>query len=161
VRRATASTLGCAWVGGAGWPAGCWPGGRRWRWWPSGGGRFGRRGRRRGGRWGARRWPPAAGPATWRTLTRGGLAGGGGWVWARARWQIELLFKRWKSHGGLEASRGKRAERVLCEVYAKLIGQVVQQWLLVTCGGPCVAYSYPKAARRVRRQAAVLARLLP
>ena len=83
------------------------------------------------------------------------------WVLARARWQIELLFKLWKSHGGLEASRGARAERVLCEVYAKLIGQVVQQWLLVTCGGPCVAYSYPKAARRVRRQAPVLALLLP
>lgn len=82
------------------------------------------------------------------------------WVLARARWQIELLFKLWKSHGGLEASRGGRAERVLCEVYAKLIGQVVQQWLLVTCGGPCVAYSYPKAARRVRRQVPVLALLL-
>jgi hypothetical protein len=83
------------------------------------------------------------------------------WVLARAPWQIELLFKLWKSHGGLEASRGERAERVVCEVYAKLIGQVVQQWLLVTCGGPCVAYSYPKAARRVRRPAGVLALLLP
>lgn len=82
------------------------------------------------------------------------------WVLARARWQIELLFKLWKSHGGLEASRGERAERVLCEVYAKLIGQVVQQWLLVTCGGPCVAYSHVKAAHRVRRQAPVLALLL-
>lgn len=79
------------------------------------------------------------------------------WVLARARWQIELLFKLWKSHGGLEASRGQRAARVLCEVYAKLIGQVVQHWLLLSSGGPCLAYSYPKAARRVRRQALVLA----
>jgi hypothetical protein len=79
------------------------------------------------------------------------------WVLARARWQIELLFKLWKSDGGLETSRGQRPERVLSEVYAKLIGQVVQQWVLVTCAGPCVAYSYPKAARRVRRQARVLA----
>jgi len=83
------------------------------------------------------------------------------WVLARARWQIELLFKLWKSHGGLEASRGARAERVLCEVYAKLIGQVIQQWLLVTCGGPSVTYSQPKAARRVRRQIPLLALLLP
>lgn len=83
------------------------------------------------------------------------------WVLARARWQIELLFKLWKSHGGLEASRGERAERVLCEVYAKLIGQVIQQWLLVTCGGPSVSYSQPKAARRVRRQIVMLALLLP
>jgi hypothetical protein len=82
------------------------------------------------------------------------------WVLLRARWQIELLFKLWKSHGGLEAYRGERAGRVLCEVYAKLLGQVVQHWLLLSCGGPCLAYSYTKAARRVRRQALVLAVLL-
>jgi|HubBroStandDraft_1064217.scaffolds.fasta_scaffold83712_2 hypothetical protein len=82
------------------------------------------------------------------------------WVLARTRWQIELLFKLWKSHGGLEALRGGRAERVLCELYAKLIGQVVQQWLLVSCGGPCLEYSYPKAVRRVRRQIPLLAVLL-
>jgi hypothetical protein len=82
------------------------------------------------------------------------------WVLARSRWQIELLFKLWKSHGGLEKLRGERLERVLCEVYAKLIGQVVQQWLLVICGGPCLAYSYPKAVRRVRRQVPMLAQLL-
>lgn len=83
------------------------------------------------------------------------------WVLARARWQIELLFKLWKSHGGLESSRGERAERVLCEVYAKLIGQVIEHWLLLTCAGPSVRYSPVKAARRVRRQVAVLALLLP
>jgi hypothetical protein len=83
------------------------------------------------------------------------------WVLARARWQIELLFKLWKSHGGLEALPGERPERVLCELYAKLIGQVVQQWLLVTCAGPCLEYSYPKGARRVRRKVPVLALLLP
>jgi Transposase DDE domain len=82
------------------------------------------------------------------------------WVLYRTRWQIELLFKLWKSHGGLEDSRGERAARVLCELYAKFIGQVVQHWLLVTCGGPCLMFSYPKAARRIRRQAVVLALLL-
>lgn len=79
------------------------------------------------------------------------------WVLARARWQIELLFKLWKSHGGLEASRGRRAARVLCEVYAKLIGQVVQHWLLITCGGPCLVISPVKATRRVRRQVLLIA----
>jgi len=82
------------------------------------------------------------------------------WVLARARWQIELLFKLWKSHGGLESSRGERGERVLCEVYAKMIGQVIQHWLLVTCGGPSVTYSQPKAARRIRGRIPVLALLL-
>lgn len=82
------------------------------------------------------------------------------WVLARARWQIELLFKLWKSHGGLESSRGQRAERVLCEVYAKLIGQLVEHWLILTCAGPCVTHSPVKAARRLRRQIPVLALLL-
>lgn len=78
------------------------------------------------------------------------------WVLARVRWQIELLFKLWKSHGGLDKSLGQRPWRVLCEVYAKLLGQIVQHWVLLTCGGPCLTYSHPKAARRVRRQALAL-----
>lgn len=82
------------------------------------------------------------------------------WVLARARWQIELLFKLWKSHGGLESSRGERAERVLCEVYAKLIGQIIEHWLILTCAGPSVTHSPVKAARRLRRQIPVPALLL-
>ena len=38
----------------------------------------------------------------------------------RVRWQVELLFKRWKSLVGLGRSRGHRAYRVLCATYAKL-----------------------------------------
>lgn len=82
------------------------------------------------------------------------------WVLARARWQIELLFKLWKSHGGLAVALGHRDDRVVCELYAKLIGQVVQHWLLLCCAGPCLAYSYPKAARRVRRLVPLLASVL-
>jgi len=45
------------------------------------------------------------------------------------RWQIELLFKLWKSEGQLNRIAGKRRERVLCEIYAKLIGMVMFHYL--------------------------------
>ena len=82
------------------------------------------------------------------------------WVLIRARWQIELLFKLWKSHGGLEFSHGRRATRVLCEIYAKLLGMVVQHWLLLASAGSMLAWSWTKGARRVRRQAVELGRAL-
>ncbi|HEV2125376.1 MAG TPA: IS4 family transposase [Chloroflexota bacterium] len=78
-------------------------------------------------------------------------------VLARTRWQIELLFKLWKSHGRIDESRSAKPWRVLCEVYAKLLAMVVQHWLfLVSC------WRYPdrsltKAAQTVRKHALHLA----
>ena len=46
------------------------------------------------------------------------------------RWQIELLFKLFKSECRLDRVAGRRRERVLSELYAKLIGVVVMQFLL-------------------------------
>jgi hypothetical protein len=79
---------------------------------------------------------------------------------ARARWQIELLFKLWKSHGHIDESRSGKPWRVLCEVYAKLLAMVVQHWLLLT---GCWAYpdrSLVKAAQTVRLHALHLASAL-
>jgi hypothetical protein len=45
------------------------------------------------------------------------------------RWQIELMFKLWKSELKIHAISGFRKERVLCEIYAKLIGLVLFQFL--------------------------------
>ena len=39
----------------------------------------------------------------------------------RIRWQIELIFKLWKSNFALEQVAGIRRERVLCSLYAKLL----------------------------------------
>jgi hypothetical protein len=39
----------------------------------------------------------------------------------RTRWQIELVFKTWKSILGIHKIRSARKERVLCEIYGKLI----------------------------------------
>jgi len=46
------------------------------------------------------------------------------------RWQIELLFKLCKNECALDRIAGRRRERVLSELYAKLIGVVVMQFLL-------------------------------
>jgi len=52
----------------------------------------------------------------------------------RARWQIELLFKLWKSVAGLAASRSRNPWRVLCEVYAKLLGALCAHWFMLAAG---------------------------
>jgi hypothetical protein len=57
------------------------------------------------------------------------------WVLYRVRWQAELLFKRWKSLARVGRSVGRKVQRVLCEVYAKLLGVVVRSWLLLLAAG--------------------------
>lgn len=56
------------------------------------------------------------------------------WVTYRLRWQVELLFKRWKSLGGLGHSQGTKQWRLVVEVYAKLLGALLRQWLTMTTG---------------------------
>lgn len=77
-------------------------------------------------------------------------------VLARCRWQIELLFKVWKSDLGLGRSNSADSWRVLCEVYAKLTAAVVQHWLVLAGGWPEAGKSYRKAAKAVRKQAVLL-----
>lgn len=81
-------------------------------------------------------------------------------VLGRARWQIELLFKLWKSGGHLDASRSADPWRVLCEVYAKLIAVVLQHWLLLVGCWQHPARSLTRAAQTVREHAVCLVRAL-
>lgn len=76
---------------------------------------------------------------------------------ARVRWQIELLFKLWKQHGGLASSRSQQPWRVLTEVYAKLLALLIQHWLILTVCWPQPARSLVKAAQVVREQVWLLA----
>jgi len=53
----------------------------------------------------------------------------------RSRWQIELVFKRWKSLGRLQIDSKHSENRAVCELYAKLIGVLVVDWLATIRGG--------------------------
>lgn len=78
----------------------------------------------------------------------------------RVRWQIELLYKAWKSGGGLGRTRGRKGHRVLCEAYAKLLGMVVQHWGSLLRGGPLCGISGVRVARRIKRLALRIAAVL-
>jgi hypothetical protein len=77
-------------------------------------------------------------------------------VLMRCRWQIELIFKLWKSQGLIDEWRSKNPWRILCEVYAKLTAMVIQHWMLLV---GCWLYpnrSLPKAAKTIQRHAMTL-----
>lgn len=73
------------------------------------------------------------------------------------RWQIELFFKVWKSHGRVDEWRTKKPARILCEIYAKLIGLLFQHWVLVVSTWENPERSAMKAAKIVMAYAAELA----
>ena len=55
-------------------------------------------------------------------------------VLLRCRWQIELLWKLWKQYGKVDTWRSYKPERILTEIYAKLLGLVITHWqLLIGC----------------------------
>lgn len=70
----------------------------------------------------------------------------------RVRWQIELLFKLWKSHNLLEQHRSSDSLRQLVELYARLIAAIVQHWLILTTCWSDDRLSLTKAARLIRDQ---------
>lgn len=68
------------------------------------------------------------------------------------RWQIEHLFREWKSDGGLTHWRSQKPSRILCEVYAKLCALVIQQWLIAVGSWHDPLRSLTKAAQAIRRE---------
>jgi len=79
-----------------------------------------------------------------------------GFVLMRTRWQIELIFRLWKSEGKIDEWRSEKPYRILCELYAKLVVMIIQHWILLT------SWQYPdrslfKSVKTIRKHAMSLA----
>jgi hypothetical protein len=76
----------------------------------------------------------------------------------RARWQIELLFKRWKSLGLIAELAGSTVVRQRVRVWSRLLAVMVQHWLLLTTAWGDARCSFFKAWKAIQRHALLLAR---
>ena len=75
----------------------------------------------------------------------------------RARWQIELLFKRWKSQGLVAELSGATVERQMVRLWSRLLAVLIQHWLVLTSVWGDPRHSLTKASEAIRRYATMLA----
>lgn len=74
-------------------------------------------------------------------------------VLGATRWQIECLFKLWKSDGRLDESRSRDPYRVWCEFYAKLLALLIQHWIIVVGCWQRLDRSLHQATQVIRKRA--------
>ena len=77
-------------------------------------------------------------------------------VLLRERWQMEMLYKLWKQYGRIDEWRTANRWRILCELYAKLIGLLLQHWLISLFAWQDEQRSLVKLAQVVRDTACSL-----
>lgn len=78
----------------------------------------------------------------------------------RARWQIELMFKRWKSLGRVADLTGSTVTRQLVGLWSRLLAMMVQHRLLQGCAWGDRRCSLHKACATIRAMATHVARAL-
>jgi hypothetical protein len=74
----------------------------------------------------------------------------------RLRWQIELLFRLWKTYAFIDESNSLNPWRVLTEIYAKLIAVLVQHWILLVSVWHVTDKSTVLACATIRKFAVLL-----
>jgi len=74
----------------------------------------------------------------------------------RIRWQVELMFKCFKSIGKVDTSRSTKPDRILCEVYAKLIAQLVRHWIMLATQWRCIQHDIMRTAKLITLHARTL-----
>ena len=65
------------------------------------------------------------------------------------RWQIELMFKGFKSISKLQVSRSQKPYRSLSEIYAKLIAILIQNAVMLGTGYRHIQHSFIKTAKYI------------
>ena len=72
------------------------------------------------------------------------------------RWQIELMFKSFKSISKLHVSRSQKPYRMLSEIYAKLIAILIQHAVMLAAGYRHIQHSFIKTAKHIAGYAKLL-----
>ena len=72
------------------------------------------------------------------------------------RWQVELMFKCFKSIGKLQVSRSQKPYRIRSEIYAKLIALLIQHAVMLGAGYRHIQQSFIKTAKHIAGYARLL-----
>jgi len=83
-------------------------------------------------------------------------------VMQRARWQIELLFKRWKSLGKISQLDDESDEKAMAKFWARMIAATIQHWLTVAAAwGNTRKQSLTRTAEKVKKYVIRIAESFP
>lgn len=78
-------------------------------------------------------------------------------VLGRVRWQVELLVKRWKSHGQIDTWRSGKPSAIRVELYAKILALIISQWTTLVSLWAFADRSLATALKVVQQHALCLA----